>query len=557
MRINTYKSLYKRFKIYFIIILVFLGIVLNPTISRSQSNPSQLVPVEIDGQEIFQINGSPNLNAQERADWIESQLETIVESDEPPDIRIETRNNSPVMLINDRYLLTVTQDDATAGQTPEEQALTWATQIRSSIEQAQKERSTKFLWRQWLQAFLVVGLALALHWFLADIWKRLGKVVTFLVMPNGEGEEGAQSESQSNASEMLDKFLNSTLVIARVSLWIGVSLYVSNLFPLTKRWSETIRGTIIGTFTNSIITVGNNSYSITDLLVLIILFIALIIIGNKGTKFLRCRVLQYTRISDGVQEAIAVVSKYIFIAISTIVLLQVWGFDLSSLTILASTIGVAVGFGFQNIAKNFGSGLVLLFERPIRSGDFVEVAGYTGTIEYIGARSTVIRTLDNISIIVPNSRFLESEVINWSHRNPVSRIHLPVGVAYHSDVNVVRDALLEAAKECPNVLPSPAPQVFFKAFGDSALDFELLVWIVDPSKSPVIQSQMYFLMEASLRKYEIEIPFPQRDLHLRSGELPIGMSSQMEDTILKLSQGLSNGKKPNLKKVSEDSNGNE
>ncbi len=134
------------------------------------------------------------------------------------------------------------------------------------------------------------------------------------------------------------------------------------------------------------------------------------------------------------------------------VLLQVWGFDLSSLTILASAISVAIGFGFQDIAKNFGSGLVLLFERPIQVGDFVEVNQYMGTVEYIGPRSTLIRTLDQISIIVPNSRFLENEVINWSHQNPISRLHVPVGAEVFWMVTIETD-FRPPKKRSPKVAP--------------------------------------------------------------------------------------------------------
>ena len=266
-----------------------------------------------------------------------------------------------------------------------------------------------------------------------------------------------------------------------------------------------------------------------DLFILAVLEIALLIVANTLANFLLSRVLVLTQINRGIREAIAIVIKYIFIFIGTIILLQVWGFDLSSLTILASAIGVAIGFGFQDIAKNFGSGLVLLFERPIQVGDFVEVNQYMGTVEYIGPRSTLIRTLDQISIIVPNSRFLESEVINWSHHNPISRIHIPVGVSYNSKVELVKTALLEAGQKSPDVLTFPPPQVLFLGFGDSAINFELLVWIKQPHKQPIIKSELYFAISESLEKHQIEIPYPQQDLHWRSGKLPVQLSINPQD----------------------------
>ncbi|NJN31969.1 MAG: mechanosensitive ion channel [Synechococcales cyanobacterium RM1_1_8] len=202
-------------------------------------------------------------------------------------------------------------------------------------------------------------------------------------------------------------------------------------------------------------------------------------------------------------------------------LLQLWGIDLSSLTILASALGVGIGFGFQDIAKNFGSGLVLVFERPIQVGDFVEVGGYSGTIERLGARSTMIRTLDNLDIFIPNSRFLEEEVTNWSHNRTPTRVKVPVGVAYGSDLKAVEEALLESAQSNKNVLKMPEPAVFFTGFGDSALDFTLMVWIARPQQHVRIKSELNFKIDAAFRRRQIEIPFPQRDLHVRSGKLPV------------------------------------
>jgi potassium efflux system protein len=205
--------------------------------------------------------------------------------------------------------------------------------------------------------------------------------------------------------------------------------------------------------------------------------------------------------------------------IGAIVILQVWHIDVSSLTFLASVLGVGVGFGLQNIANNFVSGLVVSLERPIQPGDFVKVDEWMGTVEHIGPRNTEMRTLDNVSILIPNSRFLESEVINWTHRDPVSRLHVPLGVAYGSDIARVRAALLEAAHDHPDVLKDPRPRVEFKGFGESALEFELLVWTGDPRIQQRLISDLNYRVETNLRRYHVQVPFPQRDLHLRSPQL--------------------------------------
>ncbi|HEY9639679.1 MAG TPA: mechanosensitive ion channel domain-containing protein, partial [Coleofasciculaceae cyanobacterium] len=238
-------------------------------------------------------------------------------------------------------------------------------------------------------------------------------------------------------------------------------------------------------------------------------------------------------------------TKYSLISIGTLIVLQIWGLDISSLTILVSALGVGIGFGLQDIAKNFGSGLVLILERPIQVGDFVEIGSFKGTVERIGGRSTEIRTLDHVSIIVPNSRFLSEEVINWSHHNPVSRLHLPVGVAYHSDPQIVRTVLLEAAQSHTDVLQSPLPQVFFTGFGDSALNFDLLVWTTQPSRQFILKSDLYFRIFELLQERQIEVPFPQRDLHLRSGIL--SLSPQTEALLTQQSKYPLNGDSSSLR----------
>ncbi len=511
-------------------LVLLLTLLLAPAIAQSSKEAS----VVLDGRQIFQVSDSEELPAQRRANLINSQLQAVVESQKPPELKIEERNQSPVILLNDRYLLTVTDRDAAFGSTPHEQAKIWAEGIEQAVQQARKERSIQFLWRTSLLVAAAVVLALVLHWGLGYLWQRFRRRVPQLL--------ASDHSSDQSSSRALNLFLDLTLLLARAALWVAVVLWATNLFPLTRQWSYRIGNSLIASFASPILSVGQNSYSVIDFLILIGLLLGLVVLAGAATNLLRLRVLRLTRINRGIQEAIAIVTKYTLISIGALVVLQVWGFDLSSLTILASALGIGIGFGFQDIVKNFSSGFVLIFERSIQVGDFVEIGSLTGTVERIGARSTEIRTLDQVSIIVPNSRFLATEVINWSHRNPVSRIHLPVGVAYQSDVNVVRTALLEAAKDYPEVLSVPPPQVLFKGFGDSALDFELLVWISDPSKQPVITSELYFRIEAVLQRHQIEIPFPQRDLHMRSGALPIELSPQLKQALFQLfSQRLANG----------------
>lgn len=198
------------------------------------------------------------------------------------------------------------------------------------------------------------------------------------------------------------------------------------------------------------------------------------------------------------------------------------GIDLSKFALFASALGVGVGFGLQNMISNFVAGLMLLFEKTLKVGDFIELeSGIIGEVREINFRSTLITTNDNIDIVVPNSVFVNGHVMNWTMRDVNRRIHVPFGVAYGSDKELVRKAALEAAGTVEHTLTgvdTRHPQVWLTAFGDSSLNFELIVWLNSEAvKRPgAVQADYLWAIETALGKYGVEIPFPQRDLHIRS-----------------------------------------
>ncbi len=518
---------YKRFfQVAIIALALICGLFATPALGQSQ----QYAPVVVDGRQIFQVSATTKTStAKQRAEFVISQLKAVVKSGKEPQVEIIRENNSPTLWINDRYLLTVTTKDipqnAPPNTTPEQLAETWVNDIHTVVQKSQQERSVKFIRNTSLLSVVIVIIAFFINRGLGRLWQITQRQCAQMLP--------SEASSGDHHIKTLNFLLKSTLLLARAAVWIGVIIYITYRFPFTRYWSYKLRQSIIVSLTSPILT---NTYSLIDVLILIGFFLGLIILSGAATNLLRSRVLRALGISLGIQEAIAVICKYTLIGVGGVILLQVWGVDLSSLAILASALGVGIGFGFQDIAKNFGSGIVLLFERPIQVGDFVEVGQYMGTVEHIGARSVVIRTLDRVSIIVPNSRFLETEVINWSHQNPVSRINIPVGVAYGSNIEKVKIALLDAADAHSDVLKFPPSQVFFQGFGDSALNFELLVWIDKPSHQANIKSDIYFLVADSLDHHDIEIPFPQQDLHVRSGDLPIKLSHKLEQALLHLSQ---------------------
>ena len=262
--------------------------------------------------------------------------------------------------------------------------------------------------------------------------------------------------------------------------------------------------------------------SLVQIFLLIALLVAVFWISSRTKRFLFNRFLAKSGLDRSLQYAIAQIVSNVVLIIGIFIVLDNAGIHLGALAVFAGAVGVGVGFGLQNIASNFISGLVILAERPITVGDRVEVAGIAGQVQHIRARSTVIVTNDNITMIVPNTKFIDSPVTNWTYGDPRVRFRLPVGVAYGSDVKKVREALLAAVSENANTLKDPAPSVFLEKFGENSIDFELVVWSSEMSYRPRrYRSDLNFAMEQKLREAGIEIAFPQRDLHIRSGVLKV------------------------------------
>jgi small-conductance mechanosensitive channel len=258
--------------------------------------------------------------------------------------------------------------------------------------------------------------------------------------------------------------------------------------------------------------------TVLELLELAILLVLVVVVERFFRRMVMGWLLRRTKFEPALQFAVGKITGYVFITLGFYLALTVSGIDLSSLAILVGAVGVGLGFGLQNIVSNFISGLIILAERPIAIGHRIEVGGVAGQVTRINLRSTTVVTNDNITIIVPNSDFISHAVTNWSHGDPKVRLRLPVGVAYGTDVEKLVRVLLELAAENKAVLKEPAPTVRFLGFGDSALNFEVAVWTIDMAHRPTrFRSDLYFAIERRLRENRIEIPFPQRDLHLRSG----------------------------------------
>ncbi len=225
--------------------------------------------------------------------------------------------------------------------------------------------------------------------------------------------------------------------------------------------------------------------------------------------------LRYTS-EIGIRQAIGGIVRYVLVFLGLLIILQTAGINLSALMVLAGALGVGIGFGLQHITNNFVSGIIILFERPIKVGDRIEVGATHGKVIDISARATTILTNDNVSIIVPNSEFMQTKVINWSHSDYKVRFRIPVDVAYGSDVDKVISILKEVGSEDPEVLQDPPPAIRLKSFGDNGIHFELLLWTIK-----AIHNRGRFTSNINVRiikkfkKHGIQIPFPQRDVYIK------------------------------------------
>ncbi|HLN80429.1 MAG TPA: mechanosensitive ion channel domain-containing protein [Thermoanaerobaculia bacterium] len=264
--------------------------------------------------------------------------------------------------------------------------------------------------------------------------------------------------------------------------------------------------------------VGETPVTVSSLLLSLAILIASLVLSRVARNVVANRLLGRTRLGEGTRYAIGRVLGYLILFVGVLVALQPLGVNATTLAVFGGALGIGLGFGLQDIVKNFVAGLIILVERPIQVGDSIEIGDVIGDVTAIRGRATVIRTNDDIYLIVPNSKFVTDTITNRSYRQRRVRYRIPVGVAYGSDPKAVEEALLGAASRSENVLEDPPPRVWFREFGDSALQFELLCWsskLLHNAGS--FRSELNHLIYDAFKARSIEIPFPQRDVHIRTG----------------------------------------
>ena len=327
---------------------------------------------------------------------------------------------------------------------------------------------------------------------------------------------GAYGQEGSNATQPVAPDLNETTATDPV---------------VEPDSSDGVLEVINKVLTYPLIKMGESNLTLQSLIILGILFVLVIVIEKIVRERVIMRIFDKTEFPEALEYGIARILGYVFMVIGFYMAFQIVGIDLSSLTIIAGGISVGVGFGLQNIINNFVSGIIIFAEQPIAIGDRVEVSGIAGRVVKISLRSTMVETSDNITMIVPNADFISQTVTNWSYSDPKVRIRIPVGVAYGTNPKEVEKLLLEVAEEDSRTLKDPKAKVIFRAFGASSLDFELAAWTKEMSTRPTSYiSGMNFAIDKKFREHDIEIPFPQQDLHIRSSGFEIKKSEETKSS---------------------------
>lgn len=267
---------------------------------------------------------------------------------------------------------------------------------------------------------------------------------------------------------------------------------------------------------------GSFKVSILSLILLFVVICIAALVSRYFRRFLQKRVLGKMHIELGLQYTMLRLAHYLIITFGVLYAFKIgFSVDLTSVAVIIGFLSLGIGFGLQYLAADIASGFILLFERPVRVNDRVKLDdGIEGRVAHISLRSTIIVTNENMTVIIPNSKLVQNKLVNFSRGTNV-RLNIPVGVAYGSDLQRVTEALEEAASSVDQVLKEPAPRAHFSGFGDSSLDFEIRVWINEPHNHPQIRSKVNFAIDESFRRHNIEIPFPQRDLRLRSASFKI------------------------------------
>ncbi|MFO7839308.1 MAG: mechanosensitive ion channel [Desulfosalsimonadaceae bacterium] len=323
-------------------------------------------------------------------------------------------------------------------------------------------------------------------------------------------------EAETGEQDFFEPEEERPMPIRRLLIRLGkTGLLVLAVLAVPVAWGA--RGTFLADFffaVNYEVSLGEIRISLLDLAVAVLAILLTHTVAIVWKSLLKEKLLSHRDMEPGLKDSITTINGYIVWVVGIMIVFRVIGISAASLAFLFGAVGIGIGFGLQNIFNNFISGIILLFERPIQVGDVIEINGIWGTVTKINVRATQVKTYDNADLIIPNSDFVSRQLTNWSFKDARVRRSIIVGVAYGSDIVLVRETLNSIAINHPRVYRRPQPEVLFSDFGESALIFKLRVW-VHINYFLNVETDIRFDIDKKFRELGIQIPFPQRDLHIR------------------------------------------
>ena len=457
-------------------------------------------PVVLDGRELLEIGPSEKATAQERAEFITSTLESVladsIERGKPPEVKVVRSNQNVVLKVDSRPLLEV-EEDTLDSMYSGIQAQMWQKQLQQGLDQSWRERTLAYT--HWAIKMLTIA-------FVTTLLLQGGLLFLFRYVLR---QKIKNPQRRWHSLQLL------VLILFQVGIWVTFINYGVQLFPITRGWFYEFFQLLDITFNARMFQLGEENISLNRILAIALTIAALWVGVSRFVGILKSRLLPLTEAQPSHQNTIAFFVQYGLLSVGMLLVLNAGGVDFQSLAILLGALGIGIGFGLQNIAKDFICGLILIVARPIKVGELVQVGEFQGLVQRIGARTTDISNIERYIITIPNSRFIEGEVLNWN-RSGITRVKAYVKIPYGTDIDFVYKVLLAAAQvEHPDILRHPPPKVKFREYVEDGLQFRVVAFIRDPLKQPKVRTHLYNQIERYLRKYGVEVPRPQQDLHLK------------------------------------------
>ena len=467
---------------------------------QAEDTASVKVPVVLDGRELLEVGALGKLTAQERATFITSNLELAlansIKQGRPPEVKVVRSNQNLVLKVDSYPLMEVTEDTFNSMYSGM-QAQVWQEQLQEGLKQSWRERTPAYT--RWVVKMLTIA-------FLITLLLQGGLALLFRYVLR---QKIKTPHRRGHSLRLLG------LVLLEIAVWAIFINYGVQLFPITRGWFYEIFQLLDNTFNARMFQLGEETISLNRILTIVLTIAALWIGVGWFVSILKSRLLSLTGAEPSHQDTIAFFLQYGLLSLGALLILNAGGVDFQSLALLLGALGVGIGFGLQNIVKDFICGLILIVARPIKVGELVQVGDFQGLVQRIGARTTDISNIERYIITIPNSRFIEGEVLNWN-RSGITRVKAYVKIPYGTDIDFVYKVLLAAAQvEHPDILRHPPPKVKFREYVENGLQFRVVAFIRDPLKQPKVRTHLYKQIEKYLRKYGVEVARPRQDIHLK------------------------------------------